>query len=128
MNPVNYLLDTHVFLWMLSQPDRLVNTARDVIQNPDHWVFVSAISGMEIAIKKSLGKLDAPEDLEHEIEQRGIQHLPLHFRHGATMARLPFHHQDPFDRMLVAQALSEQLILITHDKKLAPYDAEILWT
>jgi len=125
---VNYLLDTHVFLWMLADPERLTTEAKKAIRHPHHSVFVSAVTAVEISIKKGLGKLAAPENLEEEIESRGLQHLPLHFRHGATLETLPDHHQDPFDRMLVAQAICENLILVSHDGKLEPYPVRALWT
>ena len=125
---MNYLLDTHVFLWMLSEPGRLTPPATSAIQNPNHSVFVSAVTAVEIAIKRSLGKLSAPDHLIREISRRGLLELPLKYAHGERMNNLPPHHQDPFDRMLVAQALHENLTLITHDRKLEPYGAKILWT
>jgi hypothetical protein len=78
---------------------KLTAEAKKAIRHPHHAVFISAVTAVEISIKKSLGKLDAPENLEEEIESRGLQHLPLNFRHGATLNTLPHHHQDPFDRM-----------------------------
>jgi PIN domain nuclease of toxin-antitoxin system len=124
---VNYLLDTHAFLWMLSAPERLGKEAAAVIQNPDRAVFVSAVTSVEISIKRALGKLDAPLGLSAEILARGLQELPLRYSHGERMASLPFHHYDPFDRMLVAQAIEEQLTLITGDRKMEPYAMNILW-
>jgi PIN domain nuclease of toxin-antitoxin system len=118
---MNYLLDTHVFLWMLSAPDKLSEAAVKVIEDPRHMVFVSAVSAVEISIKSALGKLDAPSGLEGEIGSRGLQELPLTYRHGERLADLPGHHQDPFDRMLIAQALTEKLILITRDEKMRLY-------
>ncbi|MGC9453089.1 MAG: type II toxin-antitoxin system VapC family toxin [Oceanipulchritudo sp.] len=118
---MNYLLDTHVFLWMLSEPGRLNRKAVQAIHNPDHAVFVSAVSGVEIAIKAGLGKLEVPDGLADEINSRGLQELPLTFRHGEALAALPLHHADPFDRMLLAQALEEDLVIITHDAKMERY-------
>lgn len=125
---MNYLLDTHVFLWMLSDPNRLKSIVISTIENPHHVVYVSAISAVEIAIKRTLGKLSAPDHLASEIPRRGLLELPLKYAHGERMQKLAPHHQDPFDRMLIAQALHEKLILITHDRKLEPYGAKILWT
>jgi PIN domain nuclease of toxin-antitoxin system len=125
---MNYLLDTHVFLWMLSDPERLSAEAKVAICHPHHAVFVSAVSAVEIAIKKGLGKLVAPDNLEQEIESRGLQQLPLTFRHGAILEALPNHHLDPFDRMLVAQAICEDLTVVSHDRKLEPYPVRALWT
>jgi len=125
---LNYLLDTHVFLWMLGEPGRLGAEAAAAIQNPNHTIYVSAVTGVEISIKRALGKLDAPAGLSAEIPARGLRELPLRYTHGERMSTLPFHHNDPFDRMLVAQAIEEQLTLITHDRKMEPYGAKILWT
>jgi len=125
---MNYLLDTHVFLWMLGEPSRLTAAAAQAICNPDHTVCVSAVTAVEISIKRTLGKLSAPDHLSAEIAARGLVELPLKYAHGEQMHQLPLHHQDPFDRMLVAQAIQEGLTLITHDRKLEPYGAKILWT
>jgi PIN domain nuclease of toxin-antitoxin system len=119
---MNYLLDTHVFLWVLSNPDRLNGKAIKAIQDPRHTVFVSAVSAVEIAIKSSLGKLKVPGDLRSEIFARGLQEIPLQYQHGERLSRLPMHHADPFDRMLIAQAMDEGLIFVTHDQKIQLYD------
>jgi len=125
---VNYLLDTHAFLWMLAAPERLNAKARDVIQNPDRTVYVSAVTAVEIAIKTAIGKLESPESLWKELHARGLQELPLRYTHGERLRTLPPHHSDPFDRMLIAQAAEENLTIITHDEKFARYETRILWT
>jgi len=125
---MNYLLDTHVFLWMLCAPGRLSVQARAIIQNPDRAVYVSAVTAVEIAIKVAIGKLEAPKSLWREIPARGLRELPLRFVHGERLRALPLHHSDPFDRMLIAQAEEENLTIITHDKKFAAYQAKVLWT
>ncbi|MGA0853180.1 MAG: type II toxin-antitoxin system VapC family toxin [Luteolibacter sp.] len=125
---MNYLIDTHVFLWMLAEPSRLSPAARKVIVNPRHVVHVSAVTAVEIAIKVSLGKLEAPDRLIGEIQTRGLRELPLRYQHGETLRTLPPHHADPFDRMLIAQAQNEELTIITHDEKFRSYDVNILWT
>lgn len=125
---MNLLLDTHIFLWVLGEPQRLRAEVAAAIINRNNAVFVSAVTSVEIAIKAALGKLQAPEDIEDEIALRGFSHLPLHFKHGAALRRLPPHHQDPFDRMLIVQALSEGLTLITHDQKFKAYPVELIWT
>ncbi len=125
---MNYLLDTHVFLWALGNPKALSLEARQLIQDPSYSVFVSAVSSVEIAIKQALGKLEAPAGLEKEIEQRGFQELPLTYGHGSRLVELPSYHQDPFDRMLLAQALHEGLILITRDKKMKRYPVKCVMT
>ena len=125
---MNLLLDTHVFLWMLAAPDRIQGTVARHIQNPHHTVYISAITAVEIEIKRSLGKLKAPSRLSGQLENRGLLELPFRFAHGEALARLPDHHQDPFDRMLIAQALEEELTVVTHDRKFEPYPVPILWT
>lgn len=125
---MNYLLDTHVFLWVIGDATRLNPKVAAEIQNTRNAVFVSAVSSVEIAIKSGLGKLEAPDDLEDEIGLRGFNHLPLQYRHGSGLRALPPHHQDPFDRMLIAQAIQEKLTIITHDRKFSNYSVEILWT
>jgi PIN domain nuclease of toxin-antitoxin system len=124
---VNYLLDTHAFLWSLAAPEKLGREARRILENPETMVFVSAVSAVEIAIKRSLGKLTAPETLGEEILVRGFQELPLRYAHGEALARLPRHHDDPFDRMLVAQALVERLDILSCDEKLRAYPVRIIW-
>ncbi len=125
---MNFLLDTHVFLWTLGDTKRLRPEAAAAIRDVNHAIFVSAVTSVKIAIKSVLGKLEAPEDLEEEIGLRGFSHLPLHYRHGETLRSLPMHHQDPFDRMLIAQAMKEGLTIITHDQKFEAYPVNILWT
>jgi PIN domain nuclease of toxin-antitoxin system len=125
---MNYLLDTHVFLWMLAAPARLNERAKKIIQNPNKSVYVSAVTAVEIAIKKKLGKLDAPDGLVTEIRSRGLLDLPLRYTHGEAMQNLPDHHSDPFDRMLIAQAQCEEFTIITHDGKFANYPVAVLWT
>lgn len=125
---MNYLLDTLVFLWVVGDPGRLKTEAAAVIQNRQCAVFVSAVSAVEIAIKSALGKLQVPSDIEAEITLRGFSHLPLRYSHGKALEGLAPHHQDPFDRMLIAQAILEGLTLITHDQKFEHYPVEVLWT
>jgi len=125
---MNYLLDTHVFLWAVGDSKRLDKKVAADISDPRNAVFVSAVSSVEIAIKSALGKLDAPDDLEDEIGLRGFSHLPLRYNHGSGLRSLSPHHQDPFDRMLIAQAIQEKLTIITHDQKFRDYPVGILWT
>ena len=125
---MNYLLDTHIFLWMLADPARINEKARKIIQNPNRSVYVSAVTAVEIAIKKKLGKLDAPDGLVSEIRCRGLLELPLRYKHGEAMQNLPDHDSDPFDRMLIAQAQCEGFTIITHDGKFENYPVAVLWT
>lgn len=115
------LLDTHVFLWALAGSRRLKAPARRLIESADE-VYVSAASIWEIAIKARLGKIKAdPEQLGEAIEASGFRELPVKAVHAAGVAHLEFHHNDPFDRLLVSQALAEPLKLVTADGLLAVY-------
>jgi len=121
------LLDTHVFLWWRADSPRLENAARQAIADAE-VVFVSAATAWEAAIKASLGRLRIPESMEAGVADSGFEKLPITFAHAEAAAALPPLHSDPFDRMLVAQARSEGLVLVTHDRRMQPYDVPILWT
>jgi PIN domain nuclease of toxin-antitoxin system len=120
------LLDTRTFLWWLADDPRLGTGARSAIALPANQVFVSAVTGWEIAIKRALGKLEAPDGLEEAIEQEGFLHLPVSFRHGERAGALPLHHRDPFDRMLIAQCELEGLELVSADLVIAKYSVSRL--
>jgi len=115
------LLDTHVLLWWLSDDPQLGQVTRQAISDPRNQVFISAASAWEISIKKSLGKLSAPDDMDSIVDDEGFDTLPISFFHGEQAGMLPGHHKDPFDRMLIAQAQSEGLVLVTGDEKIARY-------
>jgi len=115
-------LDTHILIWWLTDEKRLSNKVREQIINPKNIVFVSAVSACEIAIKKSLGKLTTPDDLEIQIEQQSFEVLPITIKHGLYLEQLPFHHKDPFDRILIAQAKIEDLTIVSYDKKFSLYE------
>ncbi|AVZ31147.1 type II toxin-antitoxin system VapC family toxin [Nodularia spumigena] len=102
------------------------NQVREVIINPKNLIFVSAISAWEISIKQSLGKLIAPSNLEEALRFSRLEVLPMTLTHGIKVADLPMHHKDPFDRMLIAQALVEGLTIITVDQKFKFYDVPLL--
>lgn len=120
------LLDTHVFLWWRGEPSRLTPEAQKRISTAD-LVFVSVASAWEAAIKAALGRLEIPDTLEAGVLASGFEKLLISFSHAERAARLPAHHRDPFDRMLVAQAQAEGLALVTHDRLLEPYEVEIVW-
>lgn len=125
------LLDTHAFLWMLDGDSRLSDTAIDTCKNRDNALYLSAASLWEIGIKTSLHKLELapgwPEVIREEIRLNAIQWLPIELTHCTALQDLPFHHRDPFDRMLVAQATVEDLTLLSRDKQLHAYDIECRW-
>lgn len=115
------LLDTHAFLWWLADDPSLGSSARAVVGDGRNEIYVSAASVWEISIKQSLGKLDAPDDLEKIVEDENFIRLPISLFHAEAAGKLPRLHQDPFDRMLVAQAQAEGLILMTADEHIPKY-------
>jgi PIN domain nuclease of toxin-antitoxin system len=121
-----YLLDSHVLLWWLSDPERLSEEALDVLKSRESVVFVSAASVWELAIKRRLGRLDFPSNLTEVIADASLHPMPVQLGHALATADLPLHHRDPFDRLLVAQARLGQLTLITHDLQLEAYDVQLL--
>lgn len=120
------LLDTHTLLWWLAEPETLSTEARDAIANSANDVYVSAASAWEIAIKKRLGKLEAPDDLDNQVVENRFTALPIDLRHGLAVAHLPPIHRDPFDRMLIVQARLEQLTLVSRDEMIPRYDLSVL--
>lgn len=124
------LLDTHVFLWLQSTPERL-SASLDMLADPATQLLLSAASSWEISIKWSLGKLPLPEPPDRFVPKRmgydNISALPVAHSHALAVANLPSHHRDPFDRLLVAQAITEGVPLVTADPLLRPYDAELIW-
>lgn len=115
------LLDTHIALWAVTDDPRLPRGGRSAIDGASA-IIVSAVTIWEVAIKKSVGRFDIDIDrFMQQLEERGVEHLAVTWRHGRLVADLPRHHQDPFDRLLVAQAISEPLRLLTHDKMLGRY-------
>jgi PIN domain nuclease of toxin-antitoxin system len=123
---VRLLLDTHVFLWWRANDRRLAAAVRAAVAEAD-LVFVSAATAWEAAIKASLGRLRYPDTIEAGVEASGFDKLPISLAHAERAARLPPHHADPFDRMLIAQAQSEDLTLVTRDRSLAAYEVKLLW-
>jgi PIN domain nuclease of toxin-antitoxin system len=114
---VQLLLDTHALIWWLTNNPTLAAQAKNAIADPDNLVFVSAASAWEIAIKKSLGKLQAPDDLVAQIKAKNFIPLAISIEHAVMVEQLPMHHQDPFDRILIAQGMYEKLVIITRDRK-----------
>lgn len=121
------LVDTHALLWWLVDDPSLSAQARDLIRSPVSEPLVSAATLWEIAIKKSLGKLVVPEDLPTHIEEQGFGYLVVQPAHAWQVRELPFHHRDPFDRVLIAQALVEQLPVVTADPRFDDYGVDVRW-
>ena len=120
------LLDTHVFLWWLADDPKLGTNARADISDGRNEIYVSAASSWEISIKKRNGKLIGPENIDSIVEQERFVKLPISLVHGEAAGQLPDHHNDPFDRMLIAQAQTEGLTILTADEKIQQYDAAVV--
>jgi len=127
---VRLLLDTHCFLWMQAAPGKFSRSARAIVEDTDNELLLSAASSWEIAVKFALGKLPLPMPPDEYVPARmassGTLGLPVEHAHALQVARLPPHHRDPFDRLLVAQAMVEGLPILTADPQLGAYDVEVL--
>ena len=121
------LLDTHAFIWMATDPDRLSAPAVSAITEPLNDVYVSAVSGWEIAIKRARGRLRFPHVDAELLRVLRLTELPVTLRHAGRVANLPDHHRDPFDRMLIAQALSDDLTIVSRDRVVAAYPVAVHW-
>jgi len=124
------LLDTHTFLWFLSGASELSKQARMLIENPENEKYISISSFWEIAIKSSLGKLtlDVPfAELKSEAIKNWFQILPITFEDILRLCTLPFHHRDPFDRIIISQAKENNLTLVSRDGNFSQYDVNLLW-
>jgi PIN domain nuclease of toxin-antitoxin system len=125
------LLDTHAFLWWITDSPKLSARAREVIQDSNNELFFSAASGWEIAIKAQLGRLQLPDNLEQfileQLSLNAILVLPIQLRHALRVYTLPQYHRDPFDRILVAQSQIENLPILTTDTQITPYAVETIW-
>jgi len=128
---VRLLLDTHVFLWATAEPERLNPRTRRLLERRENELLLSAVSAWEIAIKFGLGKLTLPLPPAEYVPSRmallGLAPLLIDHSHALKVAGLPAHHRDPFDRLLVAQAMLERVALVTADPLLKPYGIKIMW-
>lgn len=120
------LLDTHVVLWALNDDPRLSARHRELLLDADTEVLVSAATIWEIAIKRALGKLKAPDDLQDTLTAAGCRPLPVSWQHADVAGALPAHHSDPFDRLLIAQAQVEQIKLATSDSRMSAYAVDLI--
>lgn len=121
-----FLIDTHVLIWLDQEPDRLSDHILGVLRDPQHEVYCSAASLWEIAIKQNLGKLTASGPLPEMLERYGLGELPITARDAEATRTLAPHHRDPFDRMLIAQAMARNLVLVTGDRQMLAYEVAIL--
>jgi PIN domain nuclease of toxin-antitoxin system len=124
---VKLLLDTHAALWWLADDARVGRDAERQLSDETNRVLLSAAVIWEVAIKRSLGKLQAPADLAETLLNAGAQPLAVTLDHAAGVEELPWHHRDPFDRLLVAQALAEGAVIVSQDVRLGQYGVSLLW-
>jgi PIN domain nuclease of toxin-antitoxin system len=127
---MNFLLDTHAWLWMMIEPKKIGRKTRLAIGAPEHTFKLSLASAWEIAIKHAAGRIRLPlgplEYIQTRTQADGIVIFPVNLEHVCAAAALPRHHGDPFDRLLVAQAQLENLILMTHDAQIAKYEVRLM--
>jgi len=123
---LDLLLDTHAFLWWLSDDPDLGPESRAHIERSSNSVFISAATAWEIAVKRASGRLVAPGEIEQWIADEGFLELAIEVGHAVESAELPRHHKDPFDRLLIAQARSEDLTLVARDDEMEKYEVTIL--
>ena len=125
------LVDTHTFLWALMRDHRLSTRSKQILTSDEHELFFSLVSLWEVSIKMKTGKLNALGSsvayLREEMENYSMQLLPIRYEHILQLEMLPAHHSDPFDRLLIAQAVTESLPILTHDEKFKPYPARLIW-
>ena len=124
------ILDTHTFLWFINDSPELSNSAAELIESDvDLWISIASL--WEISIKVNLNKLDLPDDYEkfipHQIAINNIEILPVNLQHLIVLTKLPLHHRDPFDRLLIAQAIAEEVPIISIDKKFDLYEVDRQW-
>lgn len=125
------LLDTHAFLWLIAGDERLSKKASTIFLDTKNSLYFSAASFWEISIKESLGKISLKKGwtqiIQDEMEINAIHWLPIEIRHCSKVAELPFHHRDPFDRMLIAQAMTEDMKILTRDHQFSDYPIASVW-
>lgn len=120
------LLDTHTFLWSISDPARIPAAQREQVESLANIVYVSAVSVAEIMIKASIGKLCVDFDPNEQIIEAGFEPLDFSGRDAIRLGKLPFHHRDPFDRMLISQAMERRLRVVTQDPAFKQYDCRLI--
>lgn len=121
-----FLLDTHIFIWAMEKNKRLPKDIKEKIEDPQNKIYISVATMWEIVIKKMAKKLKFNFDLKHSVEDAGMDLLPIQLNHVLAILQLPLYHNDPFDRLLTAQAKSQNLTLITSDEKIWKYSASLI--
>ncbi|MGA2471722.1 MAG: type II toxin-antitoxin system VapC family toxin [Solirubrobacteraceae bacterium] len=121
------LLDTHAALWWLGDDDRLGPVSADLLDDASNDILLSAAVVWEVAVKRSLGKLIAPDGFASTLIGAGANALPVTIAHAEAVELLEWHHRDPFDRMLIAQAAVEQAVLVSNNQALLPYGVPLIW-
>jgi PIN domain nuclease of toxin-antitoxin system len=127
---MNYLLDTHTLIWFLSGDENLSDKSKEVIENLENSNFISIASIWELAIKISLDKFKFEKGFKKFLElidENGFEVIPISFEHAIRLARLEFIHRDPFDRLIVVQAMTDNLTVITKDENMTKYEIKTLW-
>jgi len=125
------LLDTHTLLWLVDSPDKLPTVVTAICEDENNALFISVASFWELSIKMSLGKIELEDNalarLQTWCDENAVQLLPIQVSHCQQVQILPFHHRDPFDRLLIAQAMCEKLVLLSADGHFADYEVDVIW-
>jgi PIN domain nuclease of toxin-antitoxin system len=124
---VRLLVDTHAALWLLDEDTRLSSSADQMLTDASNEVLLSAAVVWEVAVKRSLGKLDVPDGFARLLLDAGAAPLAVSIDHARAVRSLPWHHRDPFDRLLVVQAALEDAVLVSNDERLRAYDVRVAW-
>ena len=123
---MNIIVDTHIFLWLLNGPSKIDKNYLQYLENTDNNIYLSSMSMVELIIKSSIGKLKVDFDIEQAANTMGLQVMPFDSKDALQLSKLPLHHKDPFDRMIIAQTISKNYSLISDDSKFKQYTANDL--
>ena len=123
---MNILIDTHIFLWLLFSPNKVSQNHIDILSKQDNKIYISSLSIAEIMIKKSIGKLNVEFELEYSLEMLDASIIDFDANSALLLGSLPFHHRDPFDRMIISQAITKKFKIISVDSKFKLYDCDLL--
>ncbi len=123
---MNILIDTHIFLWLLYDTKQIAKNHYEILQNTDNNLYLSSLSIAEIMIKKSVGKLDVEFDLDYALDMFDMRLIDFDAKSALLLGSLPLHHKDPFDRMIISQAISNKYKIMSVDEKFKKYDCELI--